>query len=65
MKPQNKLEAIERIHKLLSAAGDDLVRYLDLPDEHFAPEYFESVKDAVLDAHLLVSWLKDAERGEQ
>jgi len=64
MKPQNKMEAIERIHQLLSAASSDLQRYLDDPSQYI-PEYFESVLDVVLDAHLLVSWLKDAERGEQ
>ena len=59
--PENKLDAIENIHRLLSAAARDLHRYLDAPEDHYAPEYFESVKDAVLDAHLLVTWLKDQE----
>ena len=34
MKPQNKMEAIERIHLLLSAASSDLQRYLDDPSQY-------------------------------
>jgi hypothetical protein len=62
-KPETTLEAVDQVHTLLSAAANDLTRYLDAPEDHFAPEYFESVKDAVLDAHMLVSWLKDQIKG--
>ena len=63
-KPESKVEAVEQIHILLLAAANDLTRYLDAPEDHFAPEYFESVKDAVLDAHMLVSWIKDRIKGD-
>ena len=62
-KPETTLEAVDQLHTLLLAAANDLTRYLDMPEDHFAPEYFESVKDAVLDAHMLVSWLKDQLKG--
>lgn len=62
-KPETTLEAIDQVHALLLAAAKDLGRYLDAPEDHFAPEYFESVQDAVLDAHMLVSWLKDQLKG--
>lgn len=63
-KPESKMEALDQMHRLLSAASTDLGRYIDDPSKYI-PEYFESVRDVVLDAHLLVTWLKDAERGEQ
>lgn len=63
-KPKTTLEAVDQIHTLLSAAANDLTRYLDAPEDHFAPEYFESVKDAVLDAHLRATWLKDQLKGD-
>ena len=62
-KPETTREAVDQLHTLLLAAANDLTRYLDAPEDHFAPEYFESVKDAVLDAHMLVSWLKDQLKG--
>ena len=62
-KPETTLEAIDQIHALLSVAANALTRYLDAPEDHFAPEYFESARNDVLDAHMLVSWLKDQIKG--
>lgn len=58
MKPNNVNEALDSLHALLFAAGSDLEHYLLSPQD-YSPEYFESVKDAVLDAHMLVTWIKD------
>lgn len=63
-KPETTLEAIEQVHTLLLAAALDLDRYLDAPEDHFAPEYFEDVRDAILDAHTFVSWIKDRIKGD-
>jgi hypothetical protein len=57
-KPNNVTEALNSVHTLLSAAGSDLEMYLRHPKE-YVPEYFEAVKDVVLDAHMLVTWIKD------
>ena len=62
-KPTTPLQAATRANTLLTAAATDLERYLDAPEDHFAPEYFESVKDAVLDAQMLVIWIKDQLKG--
>lgn len=51
--------ALARIHTLLGAVADDLTRYMDDEDMQYDPEYFEDVKAAALDAHLLVTWVKD------
>jgi len=59
--PDNIQDAVREIDRLLSAASTDLERYLmsENPMMEFSPEYFESVKDAVLDARMLVIWTKD------
>ena len=61
MKPNNVNEALDSVHARLFAAGFALEQYLlnaqDLsPDDR---EDLEEVKDAVLDAHMLVTWIKD------
>jgi hypothetical protein len=38
--------------------ANDMNNYMDNPQD-YSPEYFESVKDAALDAHLLVTWVRD------
>jgi hypothetical protein len=58
MKPKSIREALDIVHERLFAAGSDLDHYLLSPPD-YSPEYFESVKDAVLDAHMLVTWIKD------
>lgn len=63
-KPETTLDAVERIHILLFAAASDLDNYLNAPEDHFAPEYFEAVRDVVLDAHMLASWIKDQLEGD-
>lgn len=51
--------ALARIHTLLGAVAEDLTRYMDDEDMQYNAEYFEDVKTAALDAHLLVTWVKD------
>ena len=58
MNPQNIPDALRLLHELTSAIGWDLEAYLENPGK-FAPEYFESIKDAAHDANLLVTWIKD------
>jgi hypothetical protein len=38
--------------------ANDMLNYMDNPQD-YKPEYFEAVKDAALDAHLLVTWVRD------
>ena len=58
LKPKNTHDALRQVQTLLSAAGRDLEQYLEAPAE-YSPEYFRDVLEAVLDAHLLVTWIKD------
>lgn len=57
-RPDNINDALRHLHDLTMAIANDLNNYMDNPADH-QPEYFESVKDAALDAHLLVTWVRD------
>lgn len=58
IQPNNIHDALRHIHNLTMCIAHDMATYLDNPGD-YSPEYFESVKDAALDAHLLVTWIKD------
>lgn len=59
MKPNNIDDALRQLHNLTMSIAMDLTKYME--DEHmqYDAEYFEDVKAAALDAHLLVTWIKD------
>lgn len=61
MKPNNVNEALDMVHIRLLSAGSCLEIYL-LNAQNLSPEDIEDledVKDTVLNAHLLVTWIKD------
>lgn len=57
-RPDNINDALRQLHNLTMAVAMDLRRYMDdeLRDN---AEYLEDVEAAALDAHLLVTWIKD------
>ena len=57
--PDNINEALRHLHNLTMSIAMDLTKYME--DEHmqYDAEYFEDVKAAALDAHLLVTWVRD------
>jgi len=57
-RPDNIHDALRHLHNLTMCIANDVDTYIKNPQDH-APEYFEGVKDAALDAHLLVTWIKD------
>jgi hypothetical protein len=57
-RPDNLNDALNHLHKLLGAIATDLDNYIEDP-VIYGPEYFEDVKTAALDAHLLTTWIKD------
>lgn len=57
-RPDNLNDALRQLHNLTMAVAMDLTNYMDNPAD-YAPEYFEDVKTAALDAHMLVTWVKD------
>ena len=61
-RPDNIHDALRHLHELTMAIANDMNNYMDNPQD-YTPEYFESVKDAALDAHLLVTWVRDNYEG--
>lgn len=64
--PRNIHDALRHLHNLTMSIGTDLENYLvdENPMLNFSTEYFESIKDAALDANMLVTWIKDNMKGE-
>ena len=58
-RPDNINDALSHLHTLTMAIAEDLERYMDDEGMQYEAEYFEDVKAAALDAHLLVTWIKD------
>jgi len=58
-RPDNINDALSHLHTLTMAIAEDLERYINDEDMQYDAEYFEDVKAAALDAHLLVTWIKD------
>ena len=58
MKPKNIHDALRHLQNLTSAIARDMENYLDNPQD-YTSEYFEDVKEAALDAHMLVTWVRD------
>lgn len=56
--PDNLHDALNHLHKLIGAVAKDLENYLEDPVA-YDHEYFNPIKDAALDAHLLTTWIKD------
>jgi len=57
-RPDNIHDALRHLHNLTMRIANDLNNYMDNPAA-YTPEYFEDVKSAALDAHLLVTWVRD------
>jgi len=64
MKPKNIHDALRHLQNLTMGIARDTENYLDSPGDYVPSEYFEDVKDAALDAHMLVTWVRDNLKGE-
>jgi len=56
--PDNLRDALDHLHKLLAGIARNASYENDRVIESY-PKYFEPIKDAALDAHLLTTWIKD------
>jgi hypothetical protein len=56
--PKNVHDALRHLHNLTMCIAKDVENYLEDPTI-YGNEYFEDVKNAALDAHLLVTWIRD------
>ncbi len=62
--PDNINDALRHLHNLTLCIAEDLRRYMDDDQMQYDAEYFKDVEAAALDAHLLVTWVKDQLKGE-
>ena len=58
-RPDNIHDALRHLHNLTMCIANDLTKYMDDDQMQYDAEYFEDVKAAALDAHTLVTWVKD------
>ena len=58
-RPDNINDALRHLHNLTMSIAMDLRRYMDDDQMQYDAEYFKDVEAAALDAHLLVTWIKD------
>ena len=56
-KPEFPQEALTHLHNLTMQIANEAGRLMEASSIH--PGHLESIKDAALDAHLLVTWIKD------
>ena len=57
--PDNINDALRHLHNLTMSIAMHLERYINDEQMQYDAEYYEDVKAAALDAHLLVTWVKD------
>ena len=55
--PDNLHDALDHLHKLLAGIARESSNLMEASTVN--PNYLEPIKDSALDAHLLVTWIKD------
>lgn len=58
-RPDNIHDALRHLHNLTMGIAEDLNKYINDEDMQYDAEYFKDVEAAALDAHMLVTWIKD------
>jgi hypothetical protein len=58
-RPDNINDALRHLHNLTMGIAEDLNKYINDEDMQYDAEYFKDVEAAALDAHMLVTWIKD------
>lgn len=56
-RPDDLHDALAHLHKLLAGIARESSNLMEASTVN--PNYLEPIKDAALDAHLLVTWIKD------
>jgi hypothetical protein len=57
--PANIDEALSRLHRLTMYIADDVTKFMDDDLMQYDPDYFADIRATALDAHLLVTWIRD------
>lgn len=57
--PDNIHDALRHLHNLTMSIAIDLRRYIDDESMQYDADYFKDVEATALDAHMLITWIKD------
>lgn len=57
--PDNIHDALRHLHHLTMSIAIDLRRYIDDESMQYDADYFKDVEATALDAHMLITWIKD------
>jgi|OM-RGC.v1.035461627 hypothetical protein len=58
-RPDNIDDALRQLHHLTMSIAMDISKFMDDDQMQYDSDYFADMKAAALDAHLLVTWVKD------
>lgn len=58
-RPDNIHDALRHLHNLTMSIAIDLRRYIDDESMQYDADYFKDVEATALDAHMLITWIKD------
>ena len=57
-RPDNINDALRQLYNLTMCIATDIGNYLEDP-AIYGSDFFEDIKAAALDAHMLITWVKD------
>jgi hypothetical protein len=57
--PDNIHDALRHLHNLTMSIATDISKFMDDDQMQYDPDYFADIKAAALDAHMLITWVKD------
>lgn len=58
-RPDNIHGALRQLHHLTMSIALDVRRYMDDEQMQYDADYFKDVEATALDAHMLITWIKD------
>ena len=58
-RPKNIHDALRHLHNLTMSIATDISKFMDDDQMQYDHDYFANIKATALDAHMLVTWIKD------
>ena len=58
-RPENIHDALRQLHRLTMGIAMDISKFMDDDQMQYDHDYFANIKATALDAHMLVTWIKD------
>lgn len=58
-RPDNIHDALHHLHNLTMSIATDISKFMDDDQMQYDHDYFADIKATALDAHMLITWVKD------